>query len=90
LQFGGAKSQHSAAASAALQQLTTFIPVQPLPAEAGVEYSRIRARLEAHGQPIGGNDLWIAAHACAAGLVLVTNNVREFARVPGLRLQNWS
>jgi tRNA(fMet)-specific endonuclease VapC len=38
---------------------------------------------------IGGNDLWIAAHAKAAGVILVTNNEREFKRIPGLRVQNW-
>ena len=57
--------------------------------EAGVLYGQIRAKLENAGQPIGNNDLWIAAHACAVGLVLVTNNEREFARVEGLLIENW-
>jgi tRNA(fMet)-specific endonuclease VapC len=89
LQFGAAKSQHSAAARATLQELASLIPVQPLPIDAGAEYGRIRAHLEARGEPIGGNDLWIAAHARVAGLILITNNVGELARVPGLKLQNW-
>jgi tRNA(fMet)-specific endonuclease VapC len=90
LQFGAAKSQHSAAVLIGLQELTALIPVLPLPLEAGIEYGRIRARLEARGEPIGGNDLWIAAHARVAGLTLVTNNTGEFSRVPGLKLQNWA
>jgi hypothetical protein len=48
------------------------------------------AALQARGKMIGGNDLWIAAHAISAGFILVTNNEREFKRVPGLKLQNWT
>ena len=54
------------------------------------EYGEIRAALESRGEMIGGNDLWIAAHAKFAGLTFVTNNEREFKRVPGLKLQNWT
>jgi tRNA(fMet)-specific endonuclease VapC len=72
-----------------LEEMTSFLPVLPLPAEAAKAYGRIRAALEADGQIIGHNDLWIAAHAYAAGLTLVTNNEREFRRVPGLRIENW-
>jgi tRNA(fMet)-specific endonuclease VapC len=64
--------------------------VVPLPGEAATAYGEIRAALEARGEMIGGNDLWIAAHAKSAGLTLVTNNEREFKRVPGLKLQNWT
>jgi tRNA(fMet)-specific endonuclease VapC len=49
----------------------------------------VRAALEALGTPIGANDLWIAAHALAADLTLVTGNVSEFSRVDGLRWENW-
>jgi tRNA(fMet)-specific endonuclease VapC len=52
-------------------------------------YGAIRAALEAKGEIIGSNDLWIAAHAKAAGLTLVTNNEREFRRIRGLKIQNW-
>jgi len=52
-------------------------------------YARLRAELEIAGTPISPNDLWIAAQALAEGATLVTANVREFARVPGLRLENW-
>jgi tRNA(fMet)-specific endonuclease VapC len=50
----------------------------------------MRAALEAKGEMIGNNDLWIAAHAKAAGLTLVTSNEREFQRVQGLTMQNWA
>lgn len=52
-------------------------------------YGDVRFHLEQAGTPIGANDLFIAAHARAIGLVLVTNNEREFARVPGLAIENW-
>lgn len=62
-----------------------------LPLETPVEqhYGEIRAHLQQAGQPIGGNDLFIAAHARALGLTLVTDNLSEFARVPGLAVENW-
>jgi len=61
-----------------------------VPLRAGEFYGSIRAALEAKGDMIGNNDLWIAAHAKAAGLILVTNNEREFRRVQGLEIQNWA
>jgi len=61
-----------------------------LPETAAEAYGTIRAELERKGQMIGNNDLWIAAHAKAAGLTLVTNNEREFRRVRGLRVENWA
>ena len=60
-----------------------------LPPQAGEFYGAIRASLEARGEIIGNNDLWIAAHAKAAGLTLITNNEHEFRRVQGLKIQNW-
>ena len=56
---------------------------------ADVEYGEIRAELEAEGQPIGPNDLLIAAHAYALGAVLVTANTKEFTRIRGLTVENW-
>jgi tRNA(fMet)-specific endonuclease VapC len=73
-----------------LNELLQLLPVLELPADAGAEYGSIRAALEREGNIIGNNDLWIAAHARAAGLTLVTNNEREFRRVPGLRVENWA
>src|SRR5437899_3138728 len=66
------------------------LPVLPLPETAAETYGTIRADLEFRGQMIGNNDLWIAAHAKAAELTLVTNNEREFRRVRGLKVQNWA
>jgi tRNA(fMet)-specific endonuclease VapC len=57
--------------------------------EATVHYVAIRTHLEMRGEIIGWGDLFIAAHARSLGMVLVTNNTREFSRVPGLTLENW-
>ena len=89
LLYGAAKSQQREQALKALQELTSLLPVLALPAEAAEHYGQIRAALEAKGEVIGGNDLWIAAHAKAAGLIVVTNNEREFKRVKGLKVENW-
>jgi len=61
-----------------------------LPETAGEVYAMSRAKLESKGEMIGNNDLWIAAHAIAARLTLVTSNEKEFRRVRGLKLQNWT
>lgn len=90
LLYGAAKSQHRQIAMDRLSDLISFLPVLELPGDAAQKYGEIRAHLEAKGEIIGGNDLWIAAHAKAMGLVLVTNNEREFKRVPGLKVQNWA
>ncbi|MDA0582524.1 VapC toxin family PIN domain ribonuclease, partial [Acinetobacter baumannii] len=63
--------------------------VLPLDIPADAEYAGIRAELEAAGQPIGMNDLLIAAHAYALSLTLVTDNTREFGRIRGLSVENW-
>jgi tRNA(fMet)-specific endonuclease VapC len=60
-----------------------------MPLKAGEVYGHIRATLEKNGTPIGPNDTWIAAHALSLGATLVTNNVREFKRVKGLKVENW-
>ncbi|MEQ1602322.1 MAG: type II toxin-antitoxin system VapC family toxin [Methylophilaceae bacterium] len=89
LQFGAHKSQHRKKVSEALEKLSLAIPVLEMNQEVSLHYGDIRAHLQHAGTPIGNNDLWIAAHARAQGLILVTNNVREFERVPGLSLENW-
>ena len=73
-----------------LEELVSLLPVLPLPADAARSYGALRADLETYGRVIGNNDLWIAAHAKAAKLILVTNNEREFQRVSGLEIQNWT
>jgi len=89
----GMVKRHAPPPSAAIEQLEEFVSlveVLPLPAAAAGKYGEIRCLLESKGQIIGGNDLWIAAHALSANLILVTNNEREFRRVPDLRIENWA
>ncbi len=90
LTYGAWKSEQVEANLARIEQLRLLIPVQPLDAEVARHYGRLRVELERKGAPIGAYDLLIAAHALSLRLSLVTNNVREFARVRGLRLDNWA
>jgi tRNA(fMet)-specific endonuclease VapC len=90
LVYGAYKSQQVEANMARIKQLSHLIPVQALDAAAATHYGRLRAGFEKSGSLIGAYDLLIAAHALALGLTLVSNNVREFRRVPGLRLENWT
>ncbi len=90
LLYGAEKSTQRKNVLNLLEEFVSFIPVLPIHAKAGYEYGGIRASLEIAGEPIGNNDLWIAAHAKAAAITLVTNNLREFKRVPGLKVQNWA
>lgn len=90
LVYGAEKSAQRGAALEVLRELAQVLPVQSLPETAAESYGTIRAELERKGEMIGNNDLWIAAHARAAGLTLVTNNEREFRRVRGLKMQNWA
>ena len=90
LLYGAAKSAQRVSALERLRELVSLLPALALPETAAEAYGRIRAELEAGGQMIGNNDLWIAAHAVAAQLILVTNNEREFRRVRGLKVQNWA
>jgi tRNA(fMet)-specific endonuclease VapC len=82
-------SRRAAQLAHQLDGLLTAVPVLALPPEAAQHYGTARSQLEAAGTPIGGNDLWIAAHALSQDLTLVTNNTREFERVAGLKLENW-
>ncbi len=90
LVYGAWKSQHRDANLLRIQELERVIPVLPLDVSTGEHYGRIRAELERKGSPIGAYDLLIAAHALALGLTLVTNNAREFRRVPQLMVENWA
>lgn len=89
LRFGAEKSQSRARALATIAQLVQMIQPCALPLAAAEHYGHVRATLAQQGLPIGNNDLWLAAHALAEGWTLVTNNLREFSRVPGLRVENW-
>ncbi len=66
-----------------------FVPVWPMPIVVAEHYGSLRADLELRGLPIGANDMWIAAHALAEDAVLVSNNIREFSRINGLKVENW-
>jgi tRNA(fMet)-specific endonuclease VapC len=87
--FGADKSNDPLRAHERLVRFIADVPVHTPGSETGLHYGEIRATLERAGTPIGNNDLWIAAHARALGVTLVSNNVSEFERVPGLRLENW-
>jgi len=89
LQFGAQKSQHLSKVLQALDKLSAVIPVLDMQQEVGLRYGEIRATLQQKGTPIGNNDLWIAAHALSENLILVTNNEKEFMRVPDLSVENW-
>lgn len=90
LLYGAEKHEARERLLRSLDELVRLLPVEPLPALASAAYGSIRAVLERRGQMIGNNDLWIAAHARTASLTLVTNNEREFRRVPGLKVENWA
>jgi tRNA(fMet)-specific endonuclease VapC len=88
LRYGAAK-RGSQPLLARVESLLHSLEVLPLDRQADRHYAEIRCHLERLGQPIGPNDLLIAAHALALDLTLVTENVEEFARVQGLPLENW-
>lgn len=88
--YGAMKSSQRQTALDRLRALSAVLPALPLPENAAETYGDVRADLESRGEMIGNNDLWIAAHALASGLTLVTNNEKEFRRVHGLKLQNWA
>lgn len=82
-----ASPRHTALVEAFVARLSAILPWEPAAAE---EAMRIRKDLGAKGTPIGGNDTMIAGHALASECVLVTNNMREFSRVAGLRVEDWA
>src|ERR1700746_17898 len=84
------KSKQREAAMRRLEELASLLRVLPLPVDASRTSGALRAELEAGGRVTGNNDLWMAAHAKAAKLVLVTNNERQFQRMSGLEIQNWA
>lgn len=88
--YGMSKSLRADETVERLSALCRAIPVLPLPEIAAETYGRTRFELESKGRLIGNNDLWIAAHALASELILVTNNEKEFRRINGLRIENWA
>ena len=89
LEFGAEKSIHSERNRARLAALTQRLPLVGVDYATTRHYGQVRALLERQGTPIGANDTWIAAQALAIEAKLVTDNEREFSRVPGLVLENW-
>jgi tRNA(fMet)-specific endonuclease VapC len=89
LLHGAEKSSRVSENLAAIEDFCSRLEVLPYGPKAAQHYGAIRAALEKLGQPIGVNDMHIAAHARSEGLVLVTNNMGEFARVPALEAENW-
>jgi tRNA(fMet)-specific endonuclease VapC len=89
LLHGAEKSSRVSENLAAIEDFCSRLEVLPYGPKAAQHYGAIRAALEKLGQPIGVNDMYIAAHARSEGLVLVTNNMGEFARVPALEAENW-
>jgi len=89
LRFGVARLPQVAKLGIAVEEFLLRVEVLPWDSEAAQHYARIRALLESEGQPMGNFDMMIAAHALAAGTILVTND-RAFRRVKGLRIEDWS
>lgn len=90
LMYGVAKSQHREKNSSALELFLAPLEMVDFDFKAAGHYGVIRAYLEKMGTPIGAYDLMIAAHAQSLGLVLITNNEREFQRIPDLMVENWA
>jgi len=88
--YGISKSQQKKRNLAALEMFLMPLDIVSFDAQATEQYGDIRANLEQSGQVIGGNDLLIAAHVLSLDATLVSNNLKEFSRVSGLRLENWA
>jgi tRNA(fMet)-specific endonuclease VapC len=89
LYYGAEKSARRAANLAVIEQFVTRLAVLPFSASAAAHFGQIRAHLERSGRLASSPDILIGAHARSEGLILVTNNRREFDRMPGLRVENW-
>jgi tRNA(fMet)-specific endonuclease VapC len=90
LLFGAEKSQQVRQNKTVLKELVQLIEPLPLPIETATHYGQIWHFLSKKGLVIGNNDLWIASHALADNLTLVTNNLKEFSRIPHLKIENWA
>ncbi len=88
--YGAEKSTQSDRNLADIEALAARMDVVPFDSQAAIHFGQVRAELVKSGKLIGPYDLMIAGHARSRGLILVTNNLREFKRVPGLRVENWT
>jgi tRNA(fMet)-specific endonuclease VapC len=89
LRYGADHSARRRTNHARIDALLDEIECLDFDLRAAAAYGRLRAQLEAAGMPIGPNDMLIAAHALSRGLTVVTDNVAEFGRVKGLKVENW-
>jgi tRNA(fMet)-specific endonuclease VapC len=89
IEFGLSKRMPPPRIAARIVAMRQSFRILTLDERAASAYGRLRQQLQSQGIPIGPNDLWIAAHALSEDLTVVTGNTREFARVPGLRVENW-
>jgi tRNA(fMet)-specific endonuclease VapC len=89
LYYGVEKSSRRIQNLQAVEQFVARLEALPFSVEAAAHYGQVRAELERVGWPAGAHDMLIGAHARSAGLIVVTNNLREFERIPGLRTENW-
>ncbi len=90
LRYGVAKSKHKEKNAQALEEFIIPLEIAPFDDEAAKSYGDVRTSLERAGTPVGAMDMLIAAHAISLGTVLVTNNTREFRRIPRLELADWT
>ncbi len=90
LEYGAEKSSNPIQNKVALIQFFAGIDIADYDATAARHYGEIRTYLENNGQTIGSMDMLIAAHARSLGVILVTNNEKEFGRIPGLKIENWA
>jgi len=89
LHYGAEKSARRVENLTAIAHFVARLQVLPFTDKAAAHYGQLRAELERAGTPCGPHDMQIGGHARSEGLIVVTNNMREFARMPGLRVENW-
>jgi tRNA(fMet)-specific endonuclease VapC len=89
LYYGAEKSARRAENLTAIAHFVARLEVLPFGEKAAAHYGQVRAELERAGMPCGAHDMQIGGHARSEGLIVVTNNIREFVRMPGVRVENW-
>jgi tRNA(fMet)-specific endonuclease VapC len=90
LHYGAEKSARRADNLTSLEHFIARLDVLAFDAKAATHYGQLRAELQRAGTPCGPHDMQIGGHARSEGLIVVTNNAREFARMPGVRVENWA
>jgi tRNA(fMet)-specific endonuclease VapC len=89
LHYGAEKSARRVENLTAIAHFVAWLEVLPFADKAAAHYGQVRAELERPGTPCGPHDMQIGGHARSEGLIVVTKNMREFARMPGVRAENW-